>query len=95
MLAVQEGESVGTGRTRIIRTWPTDPDQPLMPDVGDVLQTSVQGRLWLVTGCKPTRGHPPEARRLTLTVVAIDPGDDVPETADTFQLTYGRRPLDG
>lgn len=83
---------MGTGRTRIIRTWPTDPDQPTMPDVGDVLQTAAQGRLWLVTMARPTRGHPPEARRLTLSVVALDSLDDVPASADVFTLTYGRRP---
>lgn len=83
---------MGTGSTRIIRTWPTDPDQPLMPDVGDVLQTSVKGRLWLVTQARPTRGHPPAARRLTLSVVAIDHLTEAPAAADVYQLTYGRAP---
>lgn len=76
---------------RIIRTWPTDPDQPLMPDVGDVLQTAKQGRLLLVVSARPTRGHPPEARRLTLGVEPIT-AEQVPESADVFVLDYSHRP---
>lgn len=68
-----EGEGVGRGNLRIMRTWPTDgPDSPwLDPDIGDYLRTQA-GTLYVVVGARPTRGHPPTARRITMTVQRID-----------------------
>lgn len=78
MARLTVGESVGTGPIRIMRTRPTDgPDQPGGdPDVGDLL-VSRAGTCYLVVAAKPTRGHPPEARRWTLTVhTTTDPQSD-------------------
>lgn len=88
-MSVTEGEAVGHGNLRVMRTWPTDgPDSPWDdPDVGDYLRTQA-GTLYVVVGARPTRGHPPEARRVTMTAQRVDA---TPEGAVVFDLHTERR----